>query len=65
MYLKKTFGFALVARPLNVADNYEIVKGIPAFVWKPSENYDPFYHNYAISADGTRFAIQKGWSKIW
>jgi len=57
--------FALVARPLNLADNYEIVGGVPAFVWKRSLGYNPYCHTYAISSDGTRMAIQEGWHKIW
>lgn len=58
-------GFAVLARPLNLADNYEIVGGVPTFVWKPSAGRDANYRTYAVSSDGTRIAIQEGFHRIW
>eukprot|EP00210_Caulerpa_lentillifera_P007741 g7387.t1 len=47
-------------RPLNIADNFEIVGGVPAFVWRTKTVLD-----YAISFDGTRIAIRENWNEIW
>eukprot|EP00210_Caulerpa_lentillifera_P007821 g7463.t1 len=52
------------ARPLNLADDYEIVGGVPAFVWKPYEDDNPSTRVYAISPDGISIAIQEGMHKI-
>eukprot|EP00210_Caulerpa_lentillifera_P007778 g7422.t1 len=50
-------------RPLNVADDFEIVRGVPAFVWGP-QKHNPYYQIYAISYDGSHIAIIEDWSKI-
>eukprot|EP00210_Caulerpa_lentillifera_P007865 g7506.t1 len=51
-------------RPLNVSDDYEIVRGVSAFVWKSSQDYNPSVRRYAISSDNRHIAIQEGWHKI-
>eukprot|EP00210_Caulerpa_lentillifera_P007820 g7462.t1 len=51
-------------RPLNLADDYEIVEGVPAFVWKCPQDHNPNYHVYAISRDGSHIAILEGKHKI-
>eukprot|EP00210_Caulerpa_lentillifera_P007785 g7429.t1 len=51
-------------RPLNVADKYKIVGGVPAFVWKPFQGFSSLCRVYAISSDGTHIAIQEHWTLI-
>eukprot|EP00210_Caulerpa_lentillifera_P007810 g7453.t1 len=51
-------------RPLNLADAYEIVKGVPAFVWGCPQDHDPNYRVYAISHNGSHIAILEGMHKI-
>eukprot|EP00210_Caulerpa_lentillifera_P007802 g7446.t1 len=54
----------ILARPLNVADEFEIVSGVPTFVWRNSNDKLFSSFKYAISFDNTRIAIQEGWHKI-
>eukprot|EP00210_Caulerpa_lentillifera_P007751 g7397.t1 len=51
-------------RPLSVADDFEIVGGVPAFVWRRPQDYNPNYRTYAISFDGSRIAIREGRNRI-
>eukprot|EP00210_Caulerpa_lentillifera_P009034 g8622.t1 len=45
---------------LNLTDNYELVGGIPTFVWRPKRDYKPSFRLFAFSSDGSRMAIVEG-----
>eukprot|EP00210_Caulerpa_lentillifera_P007759 g7404.t2 len=51
-------------RPLSVADDFEIVGGVPAFVWRRPQDDNPNYRIFAISFDGSRIAIKEGRHRI-
>eukprot|EP00210_Caulerpa_lentillifera_P007714 g7364.t1 len=61
-YSPSKFRCLLAARALSVADNFEIIGGVPTFVWK---SFCPFIRvAYAISSDGNRITIREGWHTL-